>query len=72
LVAAHDDRTLTAAGDRDHAATAAHALEGCIEVVGLIQRLDFNFVGEQHIDMTIHEVEEAVSVTIHAKAIGEG
>ena len=26
LVAAHDDRTLTAAGDRDHAATAAHAL----------------------------------------------
>ena len=26
LVTAHDDRTLTAAGDRDHAATAAHAL----------------------------------------------
>ena len=50
-VAGDDDRTLFAPGQCRDLGMAANPVQCCLEVVDLIERTDFRFVGEEDIDM---------------------
>ncbi len=54
--------------DRD---MAAHRGGGGGEIIGLVERADFGFVGEQDVDMAVDEVAERGAMALDAKRVGE-
>src|SRR5258705_10427330 len=69
LAAAHDHRAVGAAGERGDLAVPAHAGEGGVEAVDLVERADLRLVGEQDVHVVLDEVEEGLAVPTHAERI---
>ena len=69
--AIQDHRARLAAGESGDAAAPAHLLGSLIEAVGLVKGGDLHLVGKQNVHMAIHQLLEAVAVTLHAKGIRE-
>ena len=49
-----------------------HSFGGVVEGVDLVERTDLVLIREEYVDVTFDEIEELVSVTIDAEAIGKG
>ena len=67
----HQGAQLTA-GQGRHLAAAAHLINSLLKAVRLVEGGDLHFVGEQHIDMAIDQLLEALAVPFDAESIGEG
>ena len=71
LVSAQYNGSLGTTGDSNHRAAASHPLEDFFEIISFIKRLNFDVIGEQHIDVAIHQFKKTRSMPIHTEAIGE-
>ncbi len=66
IVAVDNNRTALVSGDGANLAVAALLLERLF-VRGLIQRLQFELVAEQHIDVVQNEIEKVIAMSVYTE-----
>ena len=71
IVAIDDNRTALVAGDSPKLAVASQLLERLF-IRSLIQRLQFELVAEQHVDIVQNEIEKVFTMPIYAERVGQG
>ena len=69
LIARDDHGAFFRARQGGDLAMPAHHLQGRVEIINLVERGDFLFVGEQDIDLVFDQIEEFVAPTLDAKRI---
>jgi len=65
----HHKRSLFAPRESSDAAATAGMIECLIKPPALVQGGDLSFIGEEQIHVAIHELQEALAVTLHAEGI---
>src|SRR5690554_2196825 len=71
-IARDDERAFFAPREDGDAAFSADRFSRLFKARGLIERGDLGLIREEDIDMSVDEIEEALSMALDAKGIGEG
>ena len=71
LLRRDDERAVCAQRHRGDIGAAPQFRDGCFEPVGLEQGRDLGLVGEQDVDVPVHEIQERAAVALHAERVRE-
>ena len=71
LLRRDDERAARAQRHRGDIGAAPQFRDGCFEPVGLEQGRDLGLVGEQDVDVPVHEIQERAAVALHAERVRE-
>ena len=69
IASLHDHAALLGTRHDGNGAICGNCFGGRAEILGLVKRLYFGFVGKDDVNIVANEVEEAVTVPFNAKGI---